>query len=143
MRGLKVTSAMVVFFAMTWAGCVRDIYNVQDAPILPSGSSPPTLEQVKEAIMKSRGTNIVDYEMYDIEPGLIRCDLIYKHHNAVVKIPYTRESYSILYESSQNLSYQPASTDNAAVIHRHYNTWIRFLDASIKKNLALVQSTSN
>ena len=93
--------------------------------------------------MKSRGTHYVKYEMHDIEPGLVRCQLSFKKlHKAWVDIPYSSESYSIIYQSSQNLSYAPPSEDNAAVIHRHYNTWIRDLDLSIQRNLSLVSSKS-
>ena len=124
----------------SWAGCTRDLYNVENALVPQESGKPLTLEQVKEAIMKSRGTGRVTYKMLDVEPGLVRCHLRFKQHRAIVNIPYSTESYSIIYKSSQNLGYEAATQDNAAVIHRHYNTWIRDLDQSIQFNLSLAQA---
>ena len=139
MTFLKLTSIILVLMGLLWSGCTRDLYNVNNTPI-PSTKGSFGLEDVKKAIMKSRGTNYVHYQMNDLEPGLIKCVLTYKNHQAIVDITYSEKSYSILYQSSRNLSYQPASEDNAATIHRHYNTWIRDLDESIKLNLSVLQA---
>ena len=139
MKILKMTSLILVLMGFVWSGCTRDLYNVNNAPV-PSTKGSLGLEDVKKAIMKSRGTNYVHYQMNDFEPGLIRCVLTYKNHRAIVDITYSVESYSLLYKSSRNLSYQPASVDNAATIHRHYNTWIRDLDESIKLNLSILRA---
>jgi len=144
MKHWKVMSVIIVFIGITWTGCVRDLYNVQDAPVPSFKNRSLSLEEVKKAIMRSKGTSNVRYEMHDVEPGLIRCMLKFKKkHSAWVDIPYSQESYSILYKSSQNLRYTPASEDDPAEgIHRAYNTWIRDLDQSIQMNLGVAPVVS-
>lgn len=137
MKGWKLTIGILLLVGLTLGGCTRNLYNVKDAPVPSFKNRSLSLAEVKKAIMVSKGTSYVHYRMYDIEPGLIRCELTYKKHTALVDIPYTKDSYSILYKSSQNLKYEPVSEDNAAMIHRHYNTWIRDLDKSIKMNLSI------
>ncbi|MDX1411407.1 MAG: hypothetical protein R3351_04580 [Nitrospirales bacterium] len=136
MRHLRLVSAILVLLGLTGVGCQRDLYNVKDAPVPTFGSRSLTMEEVKNAIMKSRGTSQIQYQMRDVQPGLIRCVITHKIHRAVVNITYSTESYSITYQDSQNLKYEPADAENAAVIHRHYNTWIRDLDESIRFNLS-------
>jgi len=142
MKHWKVISVILVFIGITWTGCTRDLYNVQDTPVPSFKDRSLSLEEVKNAIMRSKGTSYVRYEMHDIEPGLIRCQLKFKKkHRAWVDIPYSQKSYSIQYKSSQNLRFQPPSEDNPAeTIHRHYNTWIRDLDQSTQMNMSVAQA---
>jgi len=144
MKYWKVMSVILVFIGITWTGCVRDLYNVQDAPVPSFKNRSLSLEEVKKAIMRSRGASNVRYKMHDVEPGLIRCVLQFKkRHSAWVDIPYSQESYSILYKSSQNLRYEPPSEDvPTETIHRAYNTWIRDLDQSIQMNLRVAPANN-
>lgn len=143
MKHWKVISVVLVIVGMTWTGCARDLYNVKDNPVPSFKNRSLSQEEVKEAIMRSKGMSRVQYTMHDVEPGLIRCELNFKNkHKAWVDIPYSEKSYSILYKSSLNLRYTPATSENAATIHRHYNTWIRDLDQSIQRNLSTVPATS-
>ena len=63
------------------------------------------------------------------KPGLIVGTLNLRTHTAVVDIPYTTTSYSILYKSSVNLK-QEGNT-----IHSNYNGWVQNLDQAIKRQL--------
>ena len=78
MKHWKVISVILVFIGITWTGCTRDLYNVQDTPVPSFKDRSLSLEEVKNAIMRSKGTSYVRYEMHDIEPGLIRCQLKFK-----------------------------------------------------------------
>lgn len=145
MKHWKVLSVILVFIGITWTGCVRDLYNVQDAPVPSFKNRSLSLEEVKKAIMRSKGTSNVRYKMHAVEPGLIRCVLKFENKfSAWVDIPYSQESYSILYQSSQDLRrYEPASGVPAhEIIHGAYNAWIRELDQSIQMNLRVAPANN-
>jgi hypothetical protein len=126
------------------AGCPYVLYNVTNAPVLHVEGSKQSLADVKAAIMRSPGDTRVRYIMEDVKPGLIRCQLQYKFkYKAWVDIPYSTESYSIIYVKSENLSYQPNNEErNVTTINGHYNNWIRALDNSIQAELAKGPSAS-
>ena len=125
-------------------GCPRFLYNVTEAKVPQFEGSTLSLADVKAAIMRSTGDPRVKYIMEDVEPGLIRCQLLYKiQHKAWMDIPYSTETYSINYVKSENLRYQPYSEDrNRNTISGHYNNWIRALDNSIQEELAKGPSSS-
>lgn len=60
--------------------------------------------------------------------------LMLRKHTVVVSIPYTNESYDIVYVSSENLNYD--STQNK--IHRNYLKWVINLRQAINVNLAIL-----
>jgi len=53
-----------------------------------------------------------------------------REHTAIVDIPYSAKSYSILYKSSVNL------TEKSGQIHKNYNGWVQNLDQRIRVYLA-------
>jgi hypothetical protein len=55
-----------------------------------------------------------------------------RSHQAVVAIPYTTKTYSILYKDSKNLKYDEA----AQTIHENYAGWIQRLDGAIRTRLS-------
>ena len=139
MMHLKGIVPVLVIIGLISAGCTYVLYNVKNAPVPKIENHSLSLAEVKDAIMRSRGSPEVRYTMRDVEPGLIRCELNFKEeHKAWVDIPYSEEGYSILYQKSQNLRYEPPSDDfpNKTFISGHYNRWIRALDASIQEELA-------
>ena len=141
---LRVTFLVLVILGLIFAGCLAAPYNVKDAPIPKINGRSLSLEEVKKAIMRSSGTSVVLYKMEDVEPGLIRCELSFKsRHKAWVDIPYSEEGYSILYQKSINLRYEPADWEGPELIKAHYNTWIRDLDESIKRNLVSIPSADS
>jgi len=52
-------------------------------------------------------------------------------HSATVRIPFSSDSYSILYVSSENLDYNPKRES----IHRNYNGWVVKLSQTISYRL--------
>ena len=137
---LRLTMAALIILGLLFAGCIENLYNVKNSPVPKFQNRSLSLDEVKKAIMRSSGTNYVRYEMSDVEPGLILCKLFKSRHEAWVDIPYSQESYSILYQKSVYLKYEPASEEDSETISSHYNTWIRNLDESIKRNLASIPS---
>ena len=141
MMHVRVTVAIVIIFGFMFSGCIRTLYNVESSPVPKIGNRTLSLDEVKTAIMKSVGTHYVRYTMKDVKPGVIRCDLDFKgQHQAWVDIPYSEEAYSIKYVGSYNLRYKPASAGGSETIKEHYNTWIRDLDKSIQRNLAMIEN---
>ena len=140
---LRLTMAALIILGLLFAGCIENLYNVKNSPVPKFQNRSLSLDEVKKAIMRSSGTNYVRYEMSDVEPGLILCKLSFKNrHEAWVGIHYSQESYSILYQKSVDLKYEPASEEGSGTINWHYNTWIRDLDRSIQRNLASIPSKS-
>ena len=54
-----------------------------------------------------------------------------RSHQAVVTIPYTTKTYSILYKDSSNLKYDAEKQ----TIHENYTGWIQRLDGAIRSRL--------
>lgn len=114
--------------AVLMAGCrTAPIYNVKDAPITVT-SGQPTLRSVEQAIVKA-GTGL-GWAMKVDQPGHITGTLNLRTHTAVVSIPYTASSFSILYKDSTNLEQKDDT------IHRNYNGWVQNLEQAIRRHLA-------
>ena len=111
------------------AGCARTgpIYNVNDAPVASASGKAMTAAQVRSAIVTAG--NALGWQIVDAGPGKLVGTLNLRDHQAVVDIPYTARSYSIVYKSSRNLNEANGS------IHTNYNGWIQNLDRGIRANL--------
>jgi hypothetical protein len=52
-------------------------------------------------------------------------------HKVVVRIPYSKSGYEIIYKDSKNMNYSA----NRGTIHPKYNQWVANLDKSIKSSI--------
>ncbi len=118
----------VVAAAFLVMGCrTAPIHNVKDAPVnIPAGQT-ATLSTVEQAIM--RAGNGLGWQMKVEKPGLIVGTLNLRTHTAVVDIPFTASTYSIIYKSSVDLDQQ------GDTIHKNYNGWVQNLDQAIRRQL--------
>ena len=66
-----------------------------------------------------------------VKPGEIIGTLNVRSHQAIVTIPYTSKTYSILYKDSSNLKYDA----DKQTIHGNYAGWIQRLDGAIRSRL--------
>ena len=66
-----------------------------------------------------------------VKPGEIMGTLNLRSHQAIVTIPYTSKTYSILYKGSTNLKYDA----DKQTIHENYAGWIQRLDGAIRSRL--------
>ena len=108
-------------------GCrTATIMNVKDAPVEVTGKQ-VTTDEVKQAILRAGAT--LGWQMKETEPRNIVGTLFLRSHMAQVDIPYSNESYSILYKNSENLKYDGTS------IHSNYNGWVQNLDRAIRAQL--------
>jgi hypothetical protein len=122
--------AAVAAVALLMIGCrTAPILNVKDAPVnVPAGQT-ASLANVEQAILRA-GTGL-GWAMKVEKPGLIVGTLNLRTHSAVVDIPFTTSSYSILYRNSANLEQQ------GDTIHKNYNGWVQNLDQAIRRQLMI------
>jgi hypothetical protein len=129
----RILSGMVVacLVVAVVAGCRGggQIYNVKDASVQTATGKEPSMEDVQKAIIQA-GVGL-GWTMAVVKPGEIMGTLNIRVHQAIVTIPYTTKTYSILYKDSVNLKY---NADNQT-IHKNYTGWIQRLDEAIRSRL--------
>ena len=119
-------AALLLISSLVITGCkTSTIYNVQQHKVSHQKSS----ETVYRAI-RSAGQSL-GWQIRKIKPGVAQGKLYLRTHTAIVRITYTRSSYSIRYVSSQNLKYN----SNKNTIHSNYNGWIQNLEKAIDVRL--------
>jgi hypothetical protein len=103
-------------------------------PIRSDGSQ-YSIDAVRTAIITGCQTDGWTAEI--IGERAIRAKLNIKNkHYAVVEIPYSESTYSIIYTSSTNLSYN----EKRQTIHRNYNKWVLQLSTAINRQFLTLSS---
>lgn len=129
----RILSGMIVacLAVAVVAGCRGggQIYNVKDAPVQTATGKEPSMEDVQKAIILAGAE--LGWAMAVVKPGEIMGTLNIRSHQAVVTIPYTTKTYSILYKDSSNLKYDA----DKQTIHQNYTGWIQQLDGAIRSRL--------
>lgn len=129
----RILSGMVVacLVVAVVAGCRGggQIYNVKDAPVQTATGKEPSMEDVQKAIIQAGAA--LGWTMAVVKPGEIMGTLNVRSHQAIVTIPYTSKTYSILYKDSTNLKYDA----DKQTIHGNYAGWIQRLDGAIRSRL--------
>jgi hypothetical protein len=105
------------------------IYQVKDAPVQTATGNQLSLAEVEKAIIQAGVAS--GWMMAIAKPGEIIGTLNLRSHQAVVSIPYTSKTYSILYKDSSNLKYNAEKQ----TIHENYASWIQRLDGAIRSRL--------
>ena len=123
---LVVCMAVVMVVGCRGGG---QIYQVKDAPVQTATGNQPSLAEVEKAIIQA-GVGL-GWIMAIAKPGEIIGTLNLRSHQAVVSIPYTSKTYSILYKDSSNLKYNAEKQ----TIHENYASWIQRLDGAIRSRL--------
>ena len=123
----KSSSALVLAVLLMFGCRTAPIANIKDSQIPTSSGEKANMQTIEQAIVWA-GLSL-GWQMEILEPGLIVGKLNLRSHEARVEIPYSTESYSILYKSSVNLN------QRGETIHRAYNRWVRHLDRAIKNQL--------
>lgn len=128
----KPASVLFCLMFLALVGCRGggQIYNVKDAPITTATGKETTLDQITKAIVDA-GSKL-GWTMAVVKPGHIIGTLNIRSHTAIVEIPYTTKTYSILYKDSTNLKYDAEKQ----TIHKNYRGWIQNLDNAIKSRLS-------
>ena len=128
----KVKSGWVVVgvsLALVLAACAaKPIHNVTESQVSSKNSKSLQASQVRQAIVAA-GVGL-GWKFVDIKPGMLEGTLRLREHVAVVDIPYSTSTYSIIYKSGVNLGEQGGQ------IHKNYNGWVQNLDKNIGTELA-------
>lgn len=127
MRFQTALAGAVVLFAI--AGCTTaPIMNVDNTAVTTASGKSLTNEQVRSAILRAGSS--LGWQMKDEGPNKLVGTLNLRKHVAVIEIPYSPTSYSIIYRSSVNLD------EKGNMIHKNYNGWIQNLQRGIGTQLA-------
>src|SRR5688572_17447417 len=94
LSGVAVVCLVVAVVAVCRGG--GQIYNVKDAPIQTTTGKEPSIEDVQKAIIQAG--DALGWTMAVVKPGEIMGTLNVRSHQAIVTIPYTSKTYSILYK---------------------------------------------
>ena len=127
LSGLVVACLVVAVVAGCRGG--GQIFNVKDAHVQTATGKEPSVEDVQKAIIQA-GAGL-GWIMAVVKSGEIMGTLNVRSHQAVVTIPYTTKTYSILYKDSNNLKYNA----DKQTIHEYYTVWIQRLDGAIRSRL--------
>ncbi len=135
MKRLILTLALILFLMPVGADAAKRILNLQDEQVpLKVDRSAFTTRQVQSMIMESCIAK--GWTPAIKRKGVISASITIRgKHYAEVEIPFTANSYSILYVSSENLDYN----EERQSIHRNYNNWVLNLAASIDRTLRLAR----
>ena len=128
--GLGTVAVCLVLVAMIGCRGGAKIYQVKEAPIQTASGKALSVEEVRKEIVAAGVA--AGWQMAVSKPGEIVGTLNIRSHQAVVSIPYTAKTYSILYKDSMNLKYDA----EAQTIHENYASWIQRLDGAIRTRLA-------
>ena len=117
---------------MAFTACNRmePVYNIDEAPVPAVAQQKLSSVQVGKIIAKTAVEK--GWMVEQVKPGLLHCTIKWSEHSAVVDISYSKKSYSINLDSSQNLK------EADGMIHRNYNERVQQLQAEIDKRLSLV-----
>ena len=125
----RVLLGCMVLVVVTACRGGGQIYQVRDAPVVTASGKELRLEDVRKEIIQAGVA--LGWQMTVAKPGEIIGTLNIRSHQAVVTIPYTTKTYSILYKDSSNLKYDAEKQ----TIHENYSGWIQRLDGAIRSRL--------
>ena len=132
MARISTRAVMVCCALATLLGCSggAQIYQVKDASVQTATGKEVSMEQVQRAIIESGAK--LGWIMTLTKPGELQGALNLRSHTAIVTIPFSTKSYSILYKESTNLKYNA----DKQTIHGNYNGWIQRLDNEIRARMS-------
>ena len=131
-QSLVLAAALAVSMGHAAAACSRcmPIENVTEQAVLVQAGKPITPDNVRDCIV--RAGVALGWRIVEVGPGMMQGTLVLREHTAVIDIPYSDRSFSLIYRSSINLN------EEAGQIHRNYNNWIRNLAKGINAQAAIL-----
>jgi hypothetical protein len=115
--------AIATIASLTACGRTAPVKEYQSEPVPTNITS---AAQVAKAI-KLAGASL-GWIISDAGEGKLKGTLNLREHQAIISIPYTDTSYSLLYLSSVNLKYNASEN----TIHKNYNGWLTNLNNKIQ-----------
>lgn len=125
----KIESALLAgLVLLILVGCrTSPIMDIKDAAVPAAVGQKLTMDEVAKGIVAAGAKH--GWAMKIESPGHIVGTLLIRSHMAVVDIPYSESSYSILYKDSSNLKYDA----DGKTIHANYSGWVRNLHVAIQR----------
>ena len=106
----------------------QPIYNAENVPVTTTSGKSLSQGQVRQAIITA-GTSL-GWRMADAGSGKVEGTLNLRNHVAVIDVPYSASSYSILFKRGENLDVAEGR------IHKNYNGWVQNLDRAIRTEIS-------
>jgi len=136
---LLVLSVLIFTTSTVDAGRAKPIINYENQTWERTDSKTLSKQEVKKAIkLGVQDLNMKNYSWKVEEDGdgrLLVTVVVRGKHTAVVLIPYSSDSFSAIYQSSDNLLYC-TKEDGTKIIHKNYNKWIKSMVDSIINRLS-------
>jgi hypothetical protein len=126
----KFSAILLVVMAFSACSRTEPVYNVEADAIPVSAQQKLSSEQVGKLIAKAALDK--GWSVKEVKPGLMHCTMKWRDHSATIDIKYSKHSYSIELDSSQNLKEEDGK------IHRKYNQRIQKLQDEIDKRLSQI-----
>jgi hypothetical protein len=131
---LQFASVLILAASATasQAACFRcePIVNVVDALVAAPPNKTVSADDVRASIIRAGAS--LGWVIKEEGPGKLVGTLVLRKHTAVVDIPYSVTTFSIVYKSSIELD------EAGGQIHKNYNGWISNLKKGIYAQLLLI-----
>lgn len=121
--------AVIITFGLSVTGCKTQ--PVKDYETQPVPSSVASADEVRDAIRKA-GIRLGWIMSADGDHKLKGMLNVRNKHEAIISIPYSTTGYSLIYQSSDELNYNPEDK----TIHKRYNFWVQNLNHQIQVELS-------
>lgn len=123
-----VFSTLILMLSLSGCG-TKPIHDVEQHAV---PSTIQSSDQVKDAIIRAGAS--LGWIIKVQDKNHLTGTLLLRTHVAKISIPYSKDSYSLIYQSSENLDYNPEDK----TIHNNYNGWISNLDRNIQVQLSVM-----
>ncbi|MDR1311492.1 MAG: hypothetical protein LBK01_06420 [Burkholderiaceae bacterium] len=126
-----------------WAGCYKGarhpavVFNYRDIATTTGSGKQLTTSQVKQTVAQAGKERnwLFSQTAGNSDAGTMLATLMVRgKHTIVLRVPYTKDKYSLLYADSTNMNY--AVCGKNAYIHPNYNAWVRTLQQNIQSALS-------
>lgn len=139
-----VFSVLIFTTSTVDAGRAKPIVNYENQTWERTDNKALSEQDVKKAIQLSvQDLNKKKYSWKVEDDGddrMLVTVVVRGKHTALVSITYSSDSFSAIYQSSDNLLYGKKE-DGTEIIHHNYNKWIKSMVDSIKSRLANMEPT--
>ena len=135
MKNLRRIMPLTIAAMLVLAGCratvpVESVVKEPYGPATYANAGKRTLGDYEKAIIRA-GT-YRNWISKTVAPGQIEAtNVIRGNHTVVVDIAFNTETFSIDYNRSTNLKWDPTTR----TIHPNYNSWMKLLEADIKAEI--------
>lgn len=126
-KNYHIIIMILLVVGLTSCSSAPPVY-ISNSPISSSQSS--TQRKVGTAIL-SASRFYEEWNIRKIRPGEMKSILSYGQHTATVSIPYEANNFHIIYQSSDNFSYDKEDQ----TIHPRYNYWVKRLENRIHEEI--------